>query len=228
MLQRSKKMIIGAVIAFILVAFIVHFWLRDYFTLESIRTYSALFKTYVEQYFFSSLFVYVILVSIGVALAVPIIMPATILAGYLYGAVVGGMVSVIAGVLGSCAVFLLVRYLSTGLHQQFGKQLKKFDEQMEKQGVLYLLMLQFSTVVPFFVINTVAGLSRISFFSFVVTTAIGISPLLFINAYAGRKLGELSSFKDVMQPQVIVLFVIFILIVLGVILIKRKSGLREW
>ena len=88
--------------------------------------------------------------------------------------------------------------------------------------------MQLLTVIPFFVINTLAGLADVPLFTFIWTTVLGSLPLLFIYSLAGRQLGEIEAVRDILKPHMVALLIILALLALLPMVIKRLRQSNEW
>jgi uncharacterized membrane protein YdjX (TVP38/TMEM64 family) len=65
------------------------------------------------------------------------------------------------------------------------------------------MTLRLIPLFPFFVVNLVSGLTRVTLGTYVAATALGIIPGSFVYAYAGQQLGTINSLKEVASPNVI-------------------------
>jgi uncharacterized membrane protein YdjX (TVP38/TMEM64 family) len=83
------------------------------------------------------------------------------------------------------------------------------------------LTLRLIPLFPFFVVNLVSGLTRVSVGTYVAATALGIIPGSFVYAYAGRQLGTISSLKEIASFNVIAAFVLLGLLALVPVLYKK-------
>jgi uncharacterized membrane protein YdjX (TVP38/TMEM64 family) len=72
-------------------------------------------------------------------------------------------------------------------------------------------MLQLLPATPTFLINTLAGLTSISLWTFVWTTFVGIIPGSLLYTYAGQKLYTITSLWDIFSVPVILIFVLLAL-----------------
>jgi uncharacterized membrane protein YdjX (TVP38/TMEM64 family) len=133
----------------------------------------------------------------------------TILGGYLFGIVHGVLYAVFGASAGATIYFLLVRYVfAHTLRESFALQLSIFHEKMNRYGASYLISLQLLTIIPYFVINTLAALADVPLVTFIWTTVLGGLPLHVIYAVAGRELGSLTSIRDILKPSIIVLLLV--------------------
>lgn len=220
------------VIAIALVVFILllrKFGVGKYFTLAALKEDSMYLKQLVEGYYLPSVLIYIASYALIIACAIPAVAPLTLLGGFLFKALPGFLYALIGATLGSIISFLFVRYVVSNLvRQRYRARLDKFNEQIKAYGYSYLLTLQLLTVIPFFVINTLAGLADVPLLTFIWTTVVGSTPLLFIYALAGRQLGEIEAVRDILKPHIIVLLVILALLALLPMIIKRIRKQTDW
>ncbi len=121
--------------------------------------------------------------------------------------------------------FLAARYvLRDWVEQKFGKWLEPLQQGFAKNAFSYLLTLRLIPLFPFFVVNLVSGLTRVSVGTYVAATALGIIPGSFVYAYAGRQLGTINSLKEIASPQVLGAFVLLGAFALAPILYKKLSA----
>ena len=109
------------------------------------------------------------------------------------------------------------------VEQKFGKWLEPLQQGFAKNAFSYLLTLRLIPLFPFFVVNLVSGLTRVSVGTYVAATALGIIPGSFVYAYAGRQLGTINSLKEIASPQVLGAFVLLGAFALAPILYKKLS-----
>lgn len=202
-MQLKKFLLIGLIFLSIGILF-YSLGITQYFSLQSIKEHSVSLKLFVAKHYYFSIIIYICCYIIIVSSTIPAVPPLTLLGGYLFGAIPGGIFSVIAATIGSTISFLVVRYVIYHVLQtKYTKRIEQFNQKMQKYGYSYLLTLQLITVLPYFVINTIAGLAQVPLHVFIWTTAVGSAPFLFINSYAGKRFGQLDSLQDVMKPSML-------------------------
>jgi uncharacterized membrane protein YdjX (TVP38/TMEM64 family) len=115
--------------------------------------------------------------------------------------------------------------VGTGIQEKYQSQLKKFNEELEKNGTSYLLTLRLIPAFPFFLINFLSGLTTIPVKTFIWTTSLGIIPGTAVFAYAGRQLGSINSASEILSLNVLSAFAILALFTLIPVIMKRiKAG----
>ncbi len=202
-----------------------YLFLADYVTFTALKSYQHTLHAYVKEHYVLSVFLYIISYTVVAALSLPVAVLFTLLGGSLFGALWGTLYAVVGATAGATIAFLMVRYVVGELVQErYKERLLAFNKELEVKGIFYLLSLRFFAVIPFFVINIVAGLTNISLRTFVLTTLVGILPGAFVYAYAGQTLALLESPKDILSVNIIIAFVLLGLLALVPVLIRKKEA----
>lgn len=229
MKNAYKKSLVIAVTLLVLILLLRKFGVGKYFTLAALKEESVYLKQLAEEYYLPAVLIYIGSYALIIALAIPAVAPLTVLGGFLFNALPGLLYALIGATLGSIIYFLFIRYVVSNLvRQRYRARLDKFNEQIKAYGYSYLLTMQLLTVIPFFVINTLAGLADVPLFTFIWTTVLGSLPLLFIYALAGRQLGEIEAVRDILKPHMVALLIILALLALLPMVIKRLRQSNEW
>jgi uncharacterized membrane protein YdjX (TVP38/TMEM64 family) len=133
----------------------------------------------------------------------------TLAAGFLFGAILGTVLVNIGATAGATLAFLFARYvIGDYLQRKFSERLVKFNAELDRSGWSYMLTLRLVFVFPFWLVNLLAGMTRVPLGTFIWTTSLGILPGSFVYAYAGRQLTSIASLSDVFTPGVLVAFVL--------------------
>ena len=149
----------------------------------------------------------------------------TLAGGFLFGAGFATLFVNLGATIGATLAFLTARYLLRDwVEQKFGVWLGPLQEGFARNAFSYLVTLRLIPLVPFFVVNLVSGLTRMSVGSYVAATALGIIPGSFVYAYAGRQLGTINSLKEIASPNVIGAFVLLGLLALMPTVYKAVKG----
>lgn len=225
-MKHNFKKSFAIIIAIVLIIIALYFsGAGSNISLQAIQQQSVFLKDSVENNYPHAVLVFIALFILVVSITLPIVGPLTLLGGYLFGLFPGFIYSLIGSTLGSMGSFLLIRYvLGSIMRDRYKDQLATFQEKMQKHGYSYLLMLQLLSVVPFVVINTLAALTDVRLSTVFITTLIGTAPLIFIYAWAGRQLGTISSMKDIISPQLLLILVILAAMSLLPIIFKKWTS----
>lgn len=117
--------------------------------------------------------------------------PLTLLAGLAFGPLWGSVYAFIGAATGLILAFLISRYAARGLVRSWveeNERLRKIDEGVERQGWRMLVITRLVPVFPFNAQNYAYGLTRITFPTYAVVSAICMAPGLVVYAFAGGSL----------------------------------------
>ena len=123
--------------------------------------------------------------------------PAEILAlcaGAVYGTVWGSVLIWVGAMIGASLSFALARWLGQPfVNAVLGPASRaKLDGWTVEQGAVTLLVARFIPVIAFNLINYAAGLTRVSWATFLWTTGVGILPLTVLTVWLGARMIDLS------------------------------------
>lgn len=190
-------------IAFIsIVTPIYLFHLNDYLTLSQIKFHKTYLQAQVARHYGISVLIYLLIYISLVALAMPAAGILTIAGGALFGTMLTSFYVCIGATAGAVIAFLASRYvLREAIEKRYGKYVLKFNNKIKKNGYSYMLVLRLVPIMPFFIINPLAGLTQLSLHTFIWTTALGILPGTIVFAAAGQRLSMLESVHDIISWQ---------------------------
>ncbi|MFA5422316.1 MAG: VTT domain-containing protein [Phycisphaerae bacterium] len=213
MTKIRKKVFLSAIIAAMV---ITSLWLTDFgrnITLEKIQNAAAILKNHVQAHYISSVIIY-ICIYITVNLSLPVAAILAVMAGYLFGTIYGSVYSDIATTLNAVLAFMVARsFIGERVQKKWHRQLQTFNDHLANNDHLYLILVRLVPIMPFFVLNLIAGLTKIRMRTFVWTTALGSLPGIIIQCYAGRQLLSLNSVNDIFTPKVIITIALLVTMV---------------
>lgn len=197
-----RWLIIGVIVAGVIAAFAT-----DTLTLENLKAQQEQLGGWVEANpvlaaaaFFG---VYVVVT----ALSIPGAVVMTLAAGLLFGLIEGTLLVSFASAIGASLAFLVARFVfGDALRSRFKERLKKIDEGMEKDGAFYLLSLRLVVVFPFFLVNLLAGLTKIPLRTFYWVSQLGMLPGTIAYVFAGTQIGKIEKASDVLSPGLLAAF----------------------
>jgi uncharacterized membrane protein YdjX (TVP38/TMEM64 family) len=110
--------------------------------------------------------------------------------GIVFGLVVGTMITWIGAMLGAILAFALARWLGRRFVNAVlpARYTAAVDDWAKEQGTPILLVSRFLPGVSFNLINYAAGLTSVSWWTFLWTTGLGIAPLTFLMVFAGEQM----------------------------------------
>lgn len=110
--------------------------------------------------------------------------------GMVFGLIMGTIITWIGAMLGAILAFALARWFGRRFVEAVlpARYAATIDRWTEDQGVPILLIVRFLPVVSFNLINYAAGLTSISWWTFLWTTGVGIVPLTFLMVFIGEEM----------------------------------------
>jgi len=224
--SRVKKGSLFFIIAAVLVAFL-YSAPREFFTFENIKGQKELLKEFVDHHYLLSVSAY-IASHILTAFFVPGEILLVLMGGFLFGMILGTLFVNMGMTLGATLAFLSARYLvGDWVQKKYAEQLIRLNAQTARYGHNYLLFLRIIPLVPFCVVNYLAGITKIPLKNFILATSLGILPGSLFLTYAGQQLSTINRLRDLYSPSFyLALSGLAVLALLPVILglIKRPSG----
>lgn len=220
----KKRFIIGMIVL-ALMGLIWFSGIKQCITFDYIKTQSAWLRTQVEDHYWQTVFLYLVSFVMVVIFCLPGAAVMSIVGGYLFGVFFGVLYLMIGATIGAIIFFLVVRYLlGSYLQQRFAARLVRFNHLIERRGWLFLLMLRCLPLIPFAMVNILAGLTNIRFSTFVWTTMLGVIPTGLVFTYAGRQLGNIQRLQDIFTPSILgVLLLLMAAVCLPVVVNRYKK-----
>jgi uncharacterized membrane protein YdjX (TVP38/TMEM64 family) len=206
-MRRHKKKIL-LIALFLALIGITWYFGGDTLTFEGMKKNREAFHRFVKAHYLLSVaaFIGIDLLS---ALFLPGALVLTLIGGFLFGVVWGIIYVMIGMTLGASLAFLFARYIAgKWIHSRYEDHLEKFNREIARHGSSYLLMLRLIPVLPFFVVNFLAGMTKMSLKRFLLTTAVGVLPGSVVYTYAGQQFGSIRSLDDIMTPKLVIAFVL--------------------
>lgn len=178
--------------------------LDRFLTLESLKAnHQRLLAFYADQALLTVL-VFVLIYVVQTTLALPGATILSLAAGAVFGPWLGTIYAVSAATCGAVLSFLVSRHLVRDVVlQHFGHRLEPINLELERRGFSYLLFLRLVPLVPFFLINLAAGLTRLPLRTFTLGTFLGIIPGGFVYVNAGASLATINAIRDIASPRVL-------------------------
>lgn len=219
------------ILLFLLIAAIVAIRLSgigEYISFDNLQRNKQTLQELVNKNYISSIFLFVVIYIISTALSVPGATVLTLAGGFLFGTPLAVFCVNVGATAGATLAFLSARYLiGEWVQNRYGGLLKRFNEELSRNGHLYLLTLRLIPIFPFFMINFFGGLTRISLRTFVWTTSVGIIPGSFVYSFAGSQLNSINSPEDILSRRVLTAFLLLALFILFPVVIRKLQTLRK-
>ncbi len=231
--KSQLKWKLPALILISLVVAIGYWQLRDVLTFEYLAARESALRQFQDDRPLRVFMIALAIYTVVAGLSLPVAMGMTIACGWYFGFWQGLAVASFGSTAGATLAFLISRYLFRDWAQQkMSDRLGPINDAFEREGVYYLLTLRLLPfVAPYFIVNAVMGLTRISAFTFWWVSQLGMLPGTAIHVYAGSTvptIGELSE-RGVVTLMNWQLLLALTLLAIFPLLIKKllSSGSRE-
>ncbi len=147
----------------------------DLLTFEALKANSDSLRSYVEANKLMSATLFLIIYITVAGLNLPGAVVLSLSGGFVFGALSGTILAVTGGAtIGAGVGFLMSRYLlGASLNVKYEDQLRRFNEELSSNGYIYMLTLRLIPIFPFFLINILAGLTRLKLSTFLWTSFVG-------------------------------------------------------
>lgn len=194
--------------------------LQQYLNLAYIKEQQQTFTAYYQQNPALVIGGFVTVYVISAAFSFPGAALLTLLAGAIFGLVLGTIIVSFASTIGATLAFLLARYLlRDSVEKRFSKQVKAIDAGIEKDGAFYLFTLRLVPLFPFFVVNSLMGLTSIKVRTYFFVSQLGMLAGTAVYVNAGTELARLDSLSGILTPPLLLSFAL-----LGIFPIIAKKG----
>ncbi len=224
-LNRKKKIVILVIVISLIVAFKV-FNLGQYLTLSYLKESLNEFKDLYEKHRVLVIAGYFIIYVLTTSLSLPGASPLSIVGGALFGFWITTLVVSFASTIGATLACFVSRFLLRDwVQSKFSDKIVKVNEGIEKEGAFYLFTLRLIPIFPFWMINLVMGLTKMSLLKFYWVSQVGMLPGTMVYVNAGKELAKIESIKGIFSPSLIISFAligIFPIIVKKLMAFYRK------
>jgi uncharacterized membrane protein YdjX (TVP38/TMEM64 family) len=216
----SKKILIILLLAVAGVVVLKETNMGENVTLAGTQGKAAALRSHVEDHY-----VFSVLIFIGayviINLFIPVAAILTLLAGFLFNTLPAVLYVDAAGTLGALLGFWISRHIvGNWIQHKWHHQLDGFNKQVDEQGYIYLVFVRMIPLMPYNLVNFLAGLTKVPLRTLAWTTAVGSLPGILVFCYAGRQFLTITSVDDVLTARVIAAFSLLIVFAGSVMGIK--------
>lgn len=173
-------------------------------TLEQVKAFHQTVQNDIQANLWVFSAVYFLSYVVITALSIPGAAVVTLLGAALFGFWWSLLLVSFASTFGATIAFLSSRYLlREWVDAKFSDKLVSINDGVEKEGAFYLLTLRLIPVFPFFLINLLMGLTKISVGRFYLFSQLGMLPGTMVYLNAGTQLSEITSLSGLISPQIL-------------------------
>ncbi len=179
---------------------------------------------FVNSFGFWTWLAFILLVILEVVLAPIPPLVLYVVGGLIFGAFFGGILTLIGNITGAIIDFFLAKRYGRGIVEKkvSSKIRKKFDNFSDKYGGFAIFLLRVNPLTTTDLVSYLAGLSKIKFWKFVVGTAAGLIPMIFIQTYFGDVFVKGSGILSALVFILSILYFIFFVYLVVKVFVKRK------
>ncbi len=216
-----------------LVAGFFIFDLGQYLTLDYIKSQQAQLDGLVAAHPLVIAAAYFLIYVLVTAVSLPGAAIMTLAAGAMFGLWWGLLLVSFASTIGATLAMLVARFvLRDQVSRRFERQLNGINKGVEREGAFYLFTLRLVPLFPFFAINLIMGLTKISVPVYFVVSQVGMlaGTLVFVNA--GTQLAQVESLAGIISPELLLSFALLgVFPLLGkklVDIVRARRVLARW
>ena len=225
--NQSKKLSLLAVVALCFGAYF-YFDLSATINLETIKAQQSALQLQYQQNQLLGLGSFFLLYATSTALSIPIATPMTLAAGAIFGFIPALILCSFASTLGASLAFLASRFLFfETIQSRYSEKLTTLNQGFEREGNYYLFFLRLAPIFPFFLINILMALTKISLSRYYVISQVGMLPATAAFVFAGTEIGNITSAADVISAKMIFAMALIGLLPLMGKKLAGKSKLKQ-
>ena len=168
---------VGFLAIVLLVALATYVLFKRHFDFEVLAQQEQALKSFYRSYPLVTLTCAFTIYAIVTGLAIPGATPMSLVMSWFFGFTTALVLISFASTTGALIAFLVSRYLfQDWIHARFDQRITAFNDTWEKEGAFYLFSLRLVPLIPFFMINSVMGLTKIPARTFWWVSQIGMLP----------------------------------------------------
>jgi len=223
--KTGSQVKILLVLIFAVSALLAIYLLRDYYpSIDQVKAHRQQLLTFIQKHYLEAVFFFICLY-LGTALFLPGALALTVAGGMMFGTIPALIYVNIGGTMGAAFAFLAARFIIGGwIQDKFRKPLGRINRELTQHGHNYLLILRILPIVPHFIVNYGAGVSKIPFRTFVWTTSLGMFPGSLIYAFIGKELGSVNAPQDLFSAKIILSLVLIASLAIAPVIIHHLSN----
>lgn len=232
---RNIRRLIPFFVLIVLIAIVYLSNLHQELSLENIQRDQRWIESFVHDHPISSPLIYIGIYIVSVCLVIPDSTILTLLAGFIFPFPLAVLYAVFSETAGAVIFFWIFRgTFGESLIVRERPFLRKMRKGFKKNTISYLLFLRLSHIAPFWLTNIAAAYFKVKNSTFAWTTALGVLPLTYILADAGRGLsqffamGHTPKMSEIFDTQMKIALLFIGLLALIPIFFKKYRRKQRW
>lgn len=183
--------------------------LESFLNLAVLKTYQHDLILFYQQKPLWVISIYSISYIVIAALSLPGAAVMSLAGGALLGFWIGVPVVLLSASIGATLAFLASRYLFRGwVECHFGHRLQVVNQELQRDGIFYLLSLRLIPAIPFVVINLLMGLTTLPTLSFFWVSFVGMMAGTAVYVNAGVQLAAIDDLAEIFSPVILSSFLL--------------------
>lgn len=196
-----------------------------YATFEAIVEYKDEVKEFSQNNMTLTFILFLIAVIVFNNLPVPFSVISKLFGGFIYGFVLGAIINILFTFISAMVGFYTSRYLFRDHFQKrFQKHLKLINSETQNFGFYYFLSLRIFFAFPYFILNILGGISKLTKKQFALSAFLGTIPSSLLYAYAGERIDLISTPQDIISIEILLLFIIIASVPLIIAILKHRNS----
>ena len=159
-MKLSKKISILFLLIFFSILWILYFFNKDFFQLETFFSNLDFIQNFISQKFLLSIFIFLTLYCFLILCNFPFASLLSMINGFLFGTWIGGAISIVGGTLGAFGVFIIAKFFfSEFIKNKFLNKYSNIENYFNKNDLELMILIRIIPGTPFFIQNLIlAGL----------------------------------------------------------------------
>lgn len=200
--KLTRKNFIFWVLIFGIIGAYISFDMASYFDLEYVKTRYRYLEQFEAKNSFLAATLFFVLYVLVAALSIPGVLVMTLLGGAIFGFLKGFLLASFASTIGATVAFSISRFLlHDWIRKRFKIHLSSFMRSIEKDQDFYLFSLRMIPFFPFFLVNLLMGLTKISLKKFYFISQLGMAISSAVYVSAGSGLAHITSTSDLLSTR---------------------------
>ena len=180
------------------------------------------FSNWIEINYYFSIFIFFIFIILYSTFSLPGLLLFWVFGGFAFGIIISFIICLISSTIGCFCFFILSKYfLNIFFKKKYKKYVSKIDDFIENSSLEYLIIFRLIIGPPLMLQNLILSFLEISSFRFILSTFIGLFPMVLFSTLIGNKLNNLASVNDISFKNIFTLDLLIILLSLILLISTR-------
>jgi len=193
--------------------------------------YSLIFENFfnwIEINLYFSIFIFSIFILFYSMFSLPGLILFFVFSGFAFGIFISYLICLISTTIGCFCFFILSKYFfNKFFKKKFKKYFNRIDDLIKDSSLEYLIIFRLIPGPPLMVQNLVLSFLEISNYKFLLSTFIGLQPIMLFAILIGNKINNLANVshfkaKDIFTLDLLLILLTFIIIISTRIYFKKK------